>query len=188
MKNWIGGMLTSTDGRAEPSLATLGIARYARDAGAVILENCAARGVETSNGRVSGVVTELGTVRTSSVIVAGGAWSSMFCRHHGIDFPQAVVNATVFRTAGNLTIANGAVGTPTVCIRQRLDGSVTVAYKGKGTLDMAPDSIRYARKFWPMFLARRKDLRIKVGRTFISGLMSRDWALDQITPFEKCGR
>lgn len=184
-KNWVGGMLTSTDGRAEPSLATQGIAQYARDAGVLLLENCAARGVETSNGRISGVVTELGSVRTSSVIVAGGVWSSMFCRQHGIDFPQAAVNATVFRTAGNLAIPTGAVGTPTVCIRQRLDGSVTVAYKGKGTLDMTPDSLRYARKFWPMFLARRKDLKIKVGRTFLSGLANRNWTLDKMTPFEK---
>jgi glycine/D-amino acid oxidase-like deaminating enzyme len=97
-KRWIGGMLTPTDGRAEPSLAAPAIAKYARDAGAVIVEHCAARGFETSNGSVSTVVTEHGTVKTSQLVIAGGAWSTLFCRHHGIDFPQSAVNATVFRT------------------------------------------------------------------------------------------
>jgi len=86
----------------------------------------------------------MGDRMEACVILAGGAWSSLFCRHHGIDFPQASVNATVLRMNGNLSIPDGAVGTPTVCIRQRLDGGITVAYKGKGTLDMVPDTIRYA--------------------------------------------
>jgi glycine/D-amino acid oxidase-like deaminating enzyme len=89
--NWIGGVHSPTDGRAEPALAVPAIAEGARRLGATIHQDCAARGLETSAGRVSGVVTEKGTIRTSAVLVAGGVWTSMFCRHHGIDMPLAGV-------------------------------------------------------------------------------------------------
>ena len=70
--NWIGGIHSPTDGRAEPALAVPAIAEGARRLGATIHQDCAARGLETSAGRVSGVATEKGTIRTSAVLVAGG--------------------------------------------------------------------------------------------------------------------
>ena len=75
------------------------IAEGARRLGVSIHQDCAARGLETSAGRVSGVVTEKGTIRTSAVLLAGGVWTSMFCRHHGIDLPLAGVRSTSFFTA-----------------------------------------------------------------------------------------
>ena len=82
---WVGGIHSPTDGRAEPALAVPAIAQGARRLGVTIHQDCAARGLETSAGRVSGVVTEKGAIRASAVLVAGGVWTSMFCRHHGID-------------------------------------------------------------------------------------------------------
>ena len=49
------------------------MARLAADAGAVIVEDCAVRTIETAAGRVSGVVTEKGTIRAPLVLLAGGA-------------------------------------------------------------------------------------------------------------------
>jgi len=57
-------------------------------------------GLETTGGRVSAVVTEKGTIRTQSVLLSGGAWSSLFCRRHGIELPIGLVNATACRTIG----------------------------------------------------------------------------------------
>jgi glycine/D-amino acid oxidase-like deaminating enzyme len=56
--NWIGGVHSPTDGRAEPALAVPAIAEGARKLGATIHQDCAARGLETSAGRVSAVVSE----------------------------------------------------------------------------------------------------------------------------------
>ena len=81
---WIGGMFTPGDGRAEPHLATPAIARAAERSGATVLTSCAVRGIETQGGSVSAVVTEHGTIRTSTVLCAAGAWTSMFCRSLGI--------------------------------------------------------------------------------------------------------
>src|SRR6266568_1416400 len=57
-----GALFTKTDGRAEPQKAVPAIAAAARAAGAVILENCAVRGLDLQGGRVVGVVTEKGRV------------------------------------------------------------------------------------------------------------------------------
>ena len=56
-----GALYTRSDGRAEPQKAAPAVAIAARRKGAKIFTNCAVRGIETSAGRVSGVVTEKGT-------------------------------------------------------------------------------------------------------------------------------
>ena len=67
------GLFTGTDGRAEPWRAVPQMALAAQRLGAVILEKCAVRGIDTSAGKVSGVVTEKGAIRTDRAVVAGGA-------------------------------------------------------------------------------------------------------------------
>ena len=85
---WQGGVITESDGRAEPQKAAPAFGRAAESAGATILTSCAVRGLETKGGNVSAVVTEHGTIPTSTVLCAAGAWSSLFCRSLGIALPQ----------------------------------------------------------------------------------------------------
>jgi glycine/D-amino acid oxidase-like deaminating enzyme len=183
---WIGGVHSPTDGKAEPSLAAPAIARAAMRLGAAIVENCAARGLEMTAGRVSGVVTEHGTIRTQSVLLAGGAWASMFLRHHGVSLPQASIRSTSFRTAPLPEIVTGGLSTPAFTLRRRIDGGYTIGLSGRGRLELAPQGFRYARQFWPMFMARRDKLAIRIGRSFFDGpeSMSR-WSLDSVSPFER---
>src|SRR5947207_2679070 len=75
---------TPSDGRAEPSMAVTALATAARKHGVTIHQGCAARGLETQVCMVSAAATEKGTIRTQSVLLSGGAWSSLFCRRHGI--------------------------------------------------------------------------------------------------------
>src|SRR5690606_41438197 len=42
--------------------------------------------------------SERGYIATSSVLLAGGAWSSLFLKKHGITIPQLAVKATVAAT------------------------------------------------------------------------------------------
>ena len=73
-----------------------------------------------------------------------------------------------------------AVATPTVCLRARLDGGLTVAYGGRGTFDLTPDAFRYMRMFWPTYKQRGKKLKVRLGRPFLDALLSRaGWALDE---------
>jgi glycine/D-amino acid oxidase-like deaminating enzyme len=121
-ERWIGGLHTPSDGRAEPAMAAPAIAEAARNAGASLHQGCAARGLETEAGKVAMVVTEQGAIRTNAVLLAGGAWSSIFCRRHGIDLPQLTVRASVMRTTPAPAVTEGAMGTPGFSIRRRLDG------------------------------------------------------------------
>ena len=73
------------------------IANGARRFRATIHQECAARGLDLANGAVAGVITEKGPHPDTSVC-AGGAWTSLFCRQHGVQFPQASVRQTALRT------------------------------------------------------------------------------------------
>jgi glycine/D-amino acid oxidase-like deaminating enzyme len=134
---------------------------------------------------VDAVVTEKGRIRTQAVLLAGGAWSSLFCHRHGIDLPQAMVRATAFRTTTAPEITEAALGTPGCCLRRRLDGGYTVALRGHGTVDLTPDRLRYGRAFWPTFQQRRKNLKLRIGKAFLDGLRRQtNWSFDGPTPFE----
>src|SRR5262249_37292732 len=97
-KSWAGALYTASDGKAEPQLAAPAIAAAARRHGAAILQGCAVRGIETAAGRVASVVTEKGRIACDSVVLAGGAWSRLFCGNLGIELPQLKVLASVMRT------------------------------------------------------------------------------------------
>jgi glycine/D-amino acid oxidase-like deaminating enzyme len=186
-QDWIGGVFSSRDGRAEPSVAAPGLAEAARKLGATIHQNCAARGIDTTAGRVSGVVTEAGRIDTSAVLCATGAWASMFCRRHGIDFPQAGVRSTVFSTTPGAEVTPGGLVTPDFILTRRPDGGYIVAAQDRGRLDITPQGVRYARQFWPMFRERRKNLKIRAGRSFFDGpeALAGSWSFDAPTIFER---
>jgi glycine/D-amino acid oxidase-like deaminating enzyme len=184
-RRWLGGIHSMDDGKAEPALAAPAIAEGARAHGATIHQNCAARGLDITNGAVTGVVTEKGVIRTRAAICAAGAWASAFCRAHGIFFPQASVRTTALRTRPMDNIGE-AIYTPDCALTRRLDGSYTLAISGKGTLEVTPQGIRFARIFLPMFMKRLKAIEIGIGRSFFEGPETmRGWRLDDVTPFER---
>lgn len=183
---WLGAMYTASDGRAEPHKAGPAIARAAGRAGAKILTSCAVRGIESTGGRLSAVITEHGPIKTSVALCAAGAWTSMFCRSLGISVPQLTVRGTVARTAPAQVIMNGNMYDRKIGIRRRQDGGYTVAH---GTiLDhfITPSTFRFAFKFLPALLHELGNLRISVGQPFIDALGTpKKWALDAESPFER---
>ncbi len=128
-KHWAGGLYTPPDGRAEPTIAAPAIARAAQRLGAKIFTNTAVRGVETSGGRISAVVTENGSVQCSTVILAGGAWSSTFCRSLDLRLPLLMTIGSVFRTAPLNEAPERSVSGAGFAIRKRLDGGYTDRFK-----------------------------------------------------------
>ncbi len=186
-QDWIGGVCSPRDGRAEPALAAPALAEAARKLGASIHQECAVRGIESQAGRVSTVVTEAGRIETGAVLCAAGAWASLFCRRHGVDFPQAGVRSTVFSTTPAMEVTPGGLVTPDFTLTRRLDGGYIVAALNRGRLDVTPQGLRYARKFWPLFRERRKSLKIGIGRSFLDGpgAPAGTWSFDRPTVFER---
>ena len=184
--DWIGGVHSPGDGRAEPALAGPALAEGARRRGATIHQNCAVRGFDTEAGKVTGVVTEKGRIRATAVLAAGGAWTSLLLRHHGLRLAQAGVHSTSFFTQAAPQVTEGGLSMPDVTIRRRLDGGYTVGLSGRARLELSPQGLLYARQFWPTFRQRRSLLKIRLGRSFLAGpeAFSR-WTLDAVSPFER---
>jgi glycine/D-amino acid oxidase-like deaminating enzyme len=183
--DWAGALYTESDGKAEPQLAAPAIAEAARRRGAAIVIQCAVRGIETAAGRISAVVTEKGRIACQSVVLAGGAWSRLFCGNLGIELPQLKVLASVMRTepiegGPEISASGGLFG-----FRKRMDGGYTVATLGVRTIDLVPDNFRLLREYLPAARLHWKKLRFRVGRRWVEEWrIKRRWALDEASPFE----
>lgn len=180
-----GALHTPCDGRAEPQKATAAIAEAAREKGASILTECAVRGLDLSAGRISGVVTERGTIACSSVVMAGGVWSNLFCQRYGIDVPQLNVMGSVLRTTPVEGGPEGALWTKGFALRKRDDGGYTIASGHENIVDIVPNSFRYALKFLPSLREEWRSLRFRASARFFEELrMSKSWGMDEASPFE----
>lgn len=180
------GLHTSSDGRAEPSLAVPAFAKAAQRLGASIVSQCAARGFETAGGKVSAVVTEKGTIKCSAVVVAGGAWSRLFLGNAGVVLPQLKLIAAAARIDNVPHGPEMPVGGPTFGIRRRLDGGYTLGPRNVNIAPIIPDSFRFLPDFIPVFLTSWRELRLSFGKAFFDELqIPRSWALDKKTPFEE---
>jgi glycine/D-amino acid oxidase-like deaminating enzyme len=167
-RKWLGGLVSINDGKGEPAIAAPRIAEGARQRGATIHQQCAARALDVTNGRVVGVRTETGYIKTNAVLCAAGAWASRFLRPHGISFPQAGVRQTALRTKPTSNVGE-VLYCPDFAMTRRLDGSYTLAISGRARIDITPQGLRYAREFMPQFRKRLKMVTIGIGKSFFSG-------------------
>src|SRR5262249_11874069 len=169
-RTWFRALHSATDGYAEPQRAAPAIAAAIRRLSGKVLTNCAVRGLETAAGRVSGVVTERGRIGSSSVVLAGGAWSRLFCRNLGIVVPQLSVRASVMRTSPVANAPTVAVRAGGIGLRKRVDGGYSVARSGMTDVDIVPDNLRFLRTFWPALKSAHTGLRFHLGRRFLEEL------------------
>lgn len=179
------GLHVPTDGCAEPQRAAPAIARAAQRKGAIIITHCAVRGIERTGGRVAAVITERGRIACEAAVLAGGAWSGLFCASLGIRLPQLKVLSSVLRTA---PIADG----PDTCTyldevgyRKRRDGGYTIARGAGYVAPLVPDSLRYLRDFLPIIRHEHDSLRLRLNAQSLRELRTpRHWPLDRPSPFE----
>jgi glycine/D-amino acid oxidase-like deaminating enzyme len=178
-------LYTPSDARAEPFIAVPAMARALQKKGGQVFTSCAARGVETSGGVVSAVVTERGTIACRAAVLAGGYWSRHFLANHDIAFPQLGVLGSVQRT---MPLENGYTTTfsgDKFAVRKRADGGFTVTHNVSSMIDIVPASFKYFASFLPALTLNWRGFRFRVGRQFITeAKLKRRWALDEVSPFE----
>ena len=187
-RRYAGAMTTASDMRAEPWLAVPALARLAARKGVRIIENCAVRALDTAAGRITGVWTESGRISTSTVLVAGGAWSSLFLRKHGVSIPQLSVRATVAATEPLPEFHGGAAIEDDIAFRRRQDGGYTLAPGGSNLLFVGPDAFRNATKYLPALLDHPFGTRYLPAAPAgfpDSWSTPRDWTPDSKSPFER---
>jgi glycine/D-amino acid oxidase-like deaminating enzyme len=185
-RRWAGALHTPSDGRAEPQKAAPAIAEAARRLGATIMTSCAVRGIETEAGRVVAAITEKGRIACDSVVLAGGAWSRLFCGNLDLFLPQLKVLGSVMRTAPLAGGPECSASGDGFGYRKRIDGGYTVSSLHSNIVDIVPDSFRLARDFLPVARIKRHDLQLRLGRRFLDEWRQpRHWALDAASPFER---
>ncbi|NCF80426.1 MAG: FAD-dependent oxidoreductase [Proteobacteria bacterium] len=87
----VGAAFLPTDGQANPSDISLALAKGARMHGAVLMEDCAATGVEVRDGRVAAVLTSEGRVACEILVNCCGQWAREFGQLAGVSVPLVSV-------------------------------------------------------------------------------------------------
>ncbi|MGJ3699560.1 NAD(P)/FAD-dependent oxidoreductase [Variovorax sp. AFSI2.2] len=183
---WKGGVFSPSDGTADPAKAAPAVAAALIKLGGSVHQNCAARGIETEAGRVSGVITEAGVIKTRTVVMAGGAWASSFCRQLGIRFPQASIRQSILSVSPVEHRLPDALVIAGLSATRRNDGRYALAISGRARVDLTPQFMRFATQFVPMFAKRWRSL-LPGGLEGIRGgheTLGR-WRLDAPTPMER---
>ena len=186
-RQFAGALYTPSDMRAEPWVAVPALAGIAAREGACLVENCAVRCLDVSDGRVAGVFTETSHIACSEVILAGGVWSSLFLANHGVTLPQLSVRATVAATTPLPMINPGGVANDQIGFRPRVDGGYTIAPDSFHELFIGPSAFRDLSKYLTQLRADPFGTRFlpwaPKGYPDAWGTQRR-WDGDMQTPFE----
>lgn len=188
-RSFAGALHTPGDAMAEPWRAVPEIARALARKGCLIRENCAVRTLDIAAGQVAGVVTESGRVRAANVVLAGGAWSSLFLRNAGRSIPQLSVRATVAATQRiERSVFEGGASDGSVAFRRRADGGYTLALSFFHELFIGPDSFRALPSYLPVL--RRDPFGTRYRPWAPAGYpdawgTARCWHGQDISPFER---
>ena len=83
----VGACFSPTDGHCTPESVVLGYASAARRLGAQLITGCTVTGIDAVGNHITAVRTDLGTIRTSTVICVAGAWSAGIGAMAGVDLP-----------------------------------------------------------------------------------------------------
>ena len=179
---------TASDYRAEPWVAVPALAEIAAREGVQIIEHCAVRCLDITNGQVAGVVTEKGRVAAPRVVLAAGAWSSLFLRNHGVALPQLSVRSQVAVTEPVADIGQCAASTPKLAFRRRADGGYTLAPNMTSELFVGPDAFRALPKFIAQLRLDPFGCRLKPAapKGFPDAWSTpRQWSAEEESPFER---
>jgi glycine cleavage system aminomethyltransferase T/glycine/D-amino acid oxidase-like deaminating enzyme len=83
----LGAFYVADEGRVNPADLTMAFGKGARLGGARIVEGVTATGFTSTRGRVTGVVTDRGTIATEVVVNAAGMWARQLGELAGVSVP-----------------------------------------------------------------------------------------------------
>jgi glycine cleavage system aminomethyltransferase T/glycine/D-amino acid oxidase-like deaminating enzyme len=90
----IGGFFTASEGRADPYNVATSLAAGARALGVKVVQGVPVTGIERIGSRVTGVVTERGTIEAEYVVNCAGMWARQVGAMAGVSVPlQAIEHA-----------------------------------------------------------------------------------------------
>lgn len=183
--DWKLGAFEEDSGSLDSEITSFVMADYAKRIGVKFYTNCAARGIETAAGKVSDVVTEKGAIRTSMVVVAGGAWTRKFMGNLDIDIPtlpayqsQQIISAAPGAPSGNVALPGN------IYFRQQSNGTYATSPRII-TAPVVKESFTYGYKYLGLLSEPDFPVHIALNEQLIHSLTEpTHWKLNEISPFE----
>lgn len=169
----LGALYTANDGQAEPRRVAPAYALRARERGAVFVEGCGVSGIDLAAGRICGVQTERGYVKTKHLLVAAGASSWRLLHSIGLELPQQAVRCTVSRTSPGPHVGAQSFIGHGIGIRQRADGSFNLADETQADIDLSLDYLRAAKWYLPHLPENRASFAFKLNGKLLHDLRQR---------------
>ncbi len=87
VEDLVGGTFSPSDGFFDPYEIMMGYQKRAREAGVKVLLGAEVTAFESTNHRVSGLVTSKGLIECEQVVIAAGAWSGRIAKLVGVEVP-----------------------------------------------------------------------------------------------------
>ena len=144
-----GAMYAPGDGTTRQVWAAEAMAREAKERGAAFHGNVKVNDIEVADGRVRGVVTDCGNIRTEAVVAAAGIWAPLIGRMAGVAVPLYPMRHQYAHTVPIPELAGETeeYGQPilrhqdqAIYLRQRADHFVMGSYRHEPLL-VEPDDI-----------------------------------------------
>ncbi|MES0824541.1 FAD-dependent oxidoreductase [Ruegeria sp. SCP11] len=76
-----------SNGQVNPLDVTVALSKGARALGAQVFEDTKVNQLVIRDGKIAGVETDKGVIATDKVLLAGGMWSHLFAKAHGVTVP-----------------------------------------------------------------------------------------------------
>jgi glycine/D-amino acid oxidase-like deaminating enzyme len=168
-----GALWGPKEGQAEPRKVSPALARKATELGALFFEGCGAIGIDRQAGAVCAVVSEAGTIRTRSVVLAAGASSFRVMKGLGLMLPQQLARFTCSRTNPLPPLSRIAFYGHHIGFRQRADGSLNLAEELKVDVDLTLDRFRALRLFLPSLWENREATALCVNEVTVRDMLHR---------------
>ncbi len=81
------GFYVPSNGQVNPLDVSIALSKGARNQGGRVFEHIKVEKLDIRQGKVVGVVTDKGVIASEKVVLAGGMWSHLFAKSHGITVP-----------------------------------------------------------------------------------------------------
>ncbi len=92
-----GTLYSPLDGTITPEVCTA-LARSAKRAGATIVEDCSVSALDVKDGKVEGVQTNLGRIKSQVVVNCAGAWGGKVAQMAGVEIPLVAMKHAYITT------------------------------------------------------------------------------------------
>jgi hypothetical protein len=135
--------------------------------------------------RIQGVINRARACRGADGRLRRWRLDRQFCRSMGIAFPQLTVLGTVGAHCAGPRDPRGRSVVPRHRDPPPRGRGYTVAHGGSFLHSLTPDTLRYARKFWPAFCQGHDSIRVRLGAAFSTRCASLDLDMDEVSPFER---